>query len=124
MAPLWSLLLALFLGLLPASPPALAAASPLQVDHYRCAGDPLGAAVYAGAVDAVEIPNTVAGTPPGAYVLITWRGLSLQLPRTNNAGAPSYTDGRWWWSPVDPERPEFKQRRVAVETYDCARDRG
>jgi hypothetical protein len=77
--------------------------------------------VYAGAVDAVGIPNTVAGTPPGAYVLISWRDLRLQLPRTNNAGPPSYTDGRWWWSPVDPEQPEFKQRRAAVEAYACKR---
>jgi hypothetical protein len=121
MAPLWCVLLALLLGLVPAAPPALAAEQPVQVDHYRCAGDPLRAAVYAGAVDAVGIPNTVAGTPPGAYVLISWRDLRLQLPRTNNAGPPSYTDGRWWWSPVDPEQPEFKQRRAAVEAYACKR---
>ena len=43
------------------------------------------------------IPNTSAGTLPGDGVLIHWRKLTLQLPRTNNAGAPSYTDGRWWW---------------------------
>jgi len=56
------------------------------------------------------------------YVVMAWRGVSLQLPRTNNAGAPSYTDGRWWWSPVDPEHPEFKQRRGGVESYICERE--
>jgi hypothetical protein len=121
MAPLCSLLLALLLWLVPAPPQALAADQSLQVDHYLCEGEPLRAAVYAGAVDAVGIPNTVAGTPPGAYVVLQWRDLNLQLPRTNNAGPPSYTDGRWWWSPVDPQRPEFKQRRAAVEIYACER---
>ncbi len=52
-------------------------------------------------------------------MVLQWRGVSLQLPRTNNAGPPSYTDGRWWWSPVDPDRPEFLQRRGAVENYGC-----
>jgi hypothetical protein len=73
-------------------------------------------------VDAPAIPNMAAGTPPGAYVVLAWRGVRLQLPRTNNAGAPSYTDGRWWWSPVDPEHPEFKQRRGGVESYICERE--
>jgi hypothetical protein len=121
MAWLVSLLLALLLWLAPAPSRALAADQPLQVEHYLCEGDPLRAAVYPGAVDAVGIPNTVAGTPPGAYVVLPWRDLRLQLPRTNNAGPPSYTDGRWWWSPVDPDRPEFKQRRAAVEIYACER---
>jgi len=116
-----SLLLALLLSLPPLPTPALAAEQPLQVDQYVCEGEPLRATVYAGAVDAVDIPNTVAGTVPGAYALLQWRDLSLQLPRTNNAGAPSYTDGRWWWSPEDPERPEFKQRRASVTTYSCLR---
>ena len=49
------------------------------------------------------------------------RGVSLQLPRTNNAGTPSYTDGRWWWQALDPDRPEFSQRRGEVEHYSCER---
>ncbi len=125
---LLSLLLALLLSaaaLSPLSvgpPPAWAAGPvPLQVDRYLCEGDPLEARVFAGAVDATGIPNTSARTPPGAYVVLQWRGVSLQLPRTNNAGAPSYTDGRWWWSPVDPDQPQFRQRRGAVESYGCER---
>jgi hypothetical protein len=121
---LLSLLLTLMLALMPAAPAALAADQPLQVDHYLCEGEPLQAAVYAGAVDAIGIPNTVAGTVPGAYVVLQWRDLSLQLPRTNNAGPPSYTDGRWWWSPVEPQAPEFRQRRASVTTYDCGPDPG
>jgi hypothetical protein len=126
MAWLVSLLLSLLLVA-----PAWAAASelqqqlqqqPLQRDIYLCGGDPLQADVFAGAVDAPAIPNMAAGTPPGAYVVLAWRGVRLQLPRTNNAGAPSYTDGRWWWSPVDPEHPEFKQRRGGVESYICERE--
>jgi len=92
---------------------------PLQQDRYLCDGDPLLVEVFAGAVDAPGIPNTAAGTPPGAYVVLQWRGLTLQLPRTNNAGAPSYTDGRWWWQTDDPAQPTFKQRRSGIETYSC-----
>jgi hypothetical protein len=94
---------------------------PLQRNTYVCEGDPLVAEVFAGAVDAPAIANMAAGTPPGAYVVLAWRGISLQLPRTNNAGAPSYTDGRWWWSPADPEHPDFWQRRAGVESYACGR---
>ena len=126
MAWLFSLLLALVL-LLPVAAearPAWATGSevlsePLQVDDYFCEGQPLRAATYSGAVDAVGIPNSAAGTVPGSYVVLTWRDLRLQLPRTNNAGAPSYTDGRWWWRAEDPDRPEFRQRRATVTTYAC-----
>lgn len=58
---------------------------------------------------------------PGAFIVLQWRGVSLQLPRTNNAGVPSYTDGRWWWQVIDPDHPDFAQRRGAIETYACER---
>ena len=118
-SPLLALLLAVLLALGSAAATAVAAEKPLRVDHYLCEGEPLRAALYPGAVDAMGIPNTVAGTVPGAYVVLQWRDLHLQLPRTNNAGPASYTDGRWWWSPVDPEAPEFRQRRATVTTYGC-----
>ena len=108
-------LLALVLSLVPLLQPRAAAAA----DHYLCAGDPLRAEVVAGAVDAVGIPNSSGGTVPGAFIVLQWRGVSLQLPRTNNAGVPSYTDGRWWWQALDPDHPDFAQRRGAIETYPC-----
>ena len=114
-------LLSLLLCLLLAGPAMAAGPEPLQREAYLCEGEPLLAEVFAGAVDAPGIPNTAAGTVPGAYVVLQWRGVRLQLPRTNNAGAPSYTDGRWWWSPGDPDHPEFKQRRGGVERYGCER---
>ena len=90
--------------------------------RYRCGGDLLLARSENGAVDAVAIPNTSAGTPPGAFVVLEWRGISLQLPRTNNAGAPSYTDGRWWWSLENPDQPRFRLRRGAIEEFPCSRE--
>ncbi|MEB3276994.1 MAG: hypothetical protein VKM92_08515 [Cyanobacteriota bacterium] len=120
MAQLLLPLLALMLSVvLPVCPAWAAGPEPLQQDQYLCDGDPLLAQVFAGAVDAPGIPNTAAGTAPGAYVVLRWRGVSLQLPRTNNAGAPSYTDGRWWWQAADPAHPEFRQRRGDVEAYSC-----
>ena len=97
--------------------PAFAATT----SSYACGGDPLEAVADNGAVDAVGIPNQTAGTVPGAFVVLRWRGVSLQLPRTNNAGAPSYTDGQWWWSLEDPERPRFQRSRGAIETFPCER---
>lgn len=105
------------LPLLQAPAPALAA-SP---EAYRCDGDPLLALADNGAVDAIGIPNTAAGTVPGAFVVLRWRGVTLQLPRTNNAGAPSYTDGKWWWSLEDPAAPRFQQRQGSVISYACER---
>jgi hypothetical protein len=97
-------------------------ASPAQAaEHYLCDGDPLVAAVHSGAVDAPGIPNSSAGTVPGAFLVLEWRGVSLQLPRTNNAGTPSYSDGRWWWQALNPDQPAFAQRRGDWEYYSCER---
>ena len=52
-------------------------------------------------------------------MLLSWRDVTLQLPRTNNAGVPSYTDGRWWWREEDPEHPEFLERRGQIIRHDC-----
>ena len=87
--------------------------------HFLCEGEPLIAEVHIGAVDAPGIPNTAGGTVPGAFIVLQWRGVSLQLPRTNNAGIPSYSDGRWWWQALDPEHPDFAQRRGDWENYSC-----
>jgi hypothetical protein len=113
MLPLWDLM---------AAPTGLALGDPAP-EHFLCDSDPLVASVHNGAVDADEIPNTANGTVPGAFIVLQWRGVSLQLPRTNNAGTPSYSDGRWWWKALDPEHPEFAQRRGDWENYACARDR-
>jgi len=113
---LLSLVLALLMLL--AAPAAWAAA---VSERYMCDGDRLEAIFHNGAVDASEIPNSEGGTVPGAFIVLQWRGLSLQLPRTNNAGIPSYTDGRWWWQAVDPDRPNFREDRGSVKTYLCSR---
>ena len=96
--------------------------NPTSAD-WLCEGDRLNIQVIPGAVDvsglAGGIPNMASGTVPGDGILLKWRDLSLQLPRTNNAGTPSYTDGRWWWRAEDPRHPEFKQRRGSVVSYQC-----
>ncbi|MBW4531481.1 MAG: NAD(P)-binding protein [Aphanothece saxicola GSE-SYN-MK-01-06B] len=111
---LLALLLLLCLAL---AGPARAAAA--EAVPYRCDGDLLLATSDNGAVDAPGIPNTTGGTVPGATVLLEWRDLRLQLPRTNNAGPPSYTDGLWWWSLEDPQQPRFLHRRGAIERFSC-----
>lgn len=90
--------------------------------RFLCAGDPLEAIAFNGAVDAADIPNSTADTVPGAFLVLRWRQWNLQLPRTNNAGVPSYSDGRWWWQARDPEHPDFAQLRGNVEHYSCERD--
>ena len=124
-ASLLTIVLSLALALMPALP-AWAAAAPAggeaaTVESYLCAGEPLQASVYRGAVDAPAIPNSDGGTVPGGFIVLAWRGVHLQLPRTNNAGVPSYTDGRWWWQAADPENPSFAERRGGVTTYPCER---
>ena len=85
---------------------------------WMCEGDRLSVEITQGAVDLTGlkqgIPNTSEGTLPGDGVVLRWRDLELQLPRTNNAGSPSYTDGRWWWRVVDASAPEFWERRGSV----------
>ena len=87
--------------------------------QFLCEGDPLEALAFKGAVDAADIPNSNANSVPGAFVVLRWRDVSLQLPRTNNAGVPSYSDGRWWWQALDPDHPEFAQLRGDVQQYRC-----
>ena len=86
---------------------------PSMASTYVCDGDALIATIDRGAVDAIGIPNSVDGTVPGSYVVLEWRDLHLQLPRTNNAGAPSFSDGKWWWDLNDPDQPGFKLRQGA-----------
>jgi hypothetical protein len=113
---LLSLVVALLMLL--AAPAAWATAVP---ERYLCDGDALEVTLHTGAVDASKIPNSEGGTVPGAFIVLRWRGLSLQLPRTNNAGIPSFTDGRWWWQAVDPDRPDFREHRGTFKTYACSR---
>ena len=116
---LLALPIVLAVGIATAGPaPALAEAE-FGAQHYLCDGEPLLAEIHNGAVDAIGIPNSSAGTVPGAFVVLQWRGISLQLPRSNNAGEPSYTDGRWWWSSPAPDQIEFEQLRGAVHSYSC-----
>jgi hypothetical protein len=123
---LLALLIVLAVGMAIAGPaPALALAEAgAGAQHYLCDGEPLVAEIHNGAVDAIDIPNSSAGTVPGAFVVLQWRGISLQLPRSNNAGQPSYTDGRWWWSSPAPDQPEFEQLRGKVHSYSCERISG
>ena len=114
MTQLLALLLALLLPVL-----GLVASPAEAAERWLCDGDLLVATVHNGAVDAAEIPNSAGGTVPGAFIVLQWRGVSLQLPRTNNAGTPSYSDGRWWWQALDADHPEFAQRRGDWETYRC-----
>ena len=91
---------------------------------WICEGDRLTAEPLTLGQDAIGVtesplPNSAAGTVPGDGVLLHWRGVTLQLPRTNNAGTPSYTDGRWWWQVEDPLHPDFRERRGSVITYAC-----
>jgi hypothetical protein len=120
---LLALVLVLCLGLgLPSAAAAVAVTAVAVTDGglaYLCDGDPLRALADRGPVDADGIPNTAAGTVPGATVVLEWRGQRLQLPRTNNAGPPSYTDGIWWWSLEDPAHPRFLHRRGAIESFSC-----
>lgn len=115
----------LLLALLAAAPlPAAAAAAPAS-ERFRCDGVPLTATLYGGAVDDPTIPNSSAGTLPGAFVQLQWQlageSIALQMPRTNNAGPPSFSDGKWWWSLEDARHPRFRLRQGsgAIEEFAC-----
>jgi len=88
---------------------------------YRCDGDPLTALLVKGPMDDPSIPDpSTAPVPVGGSVVLAWRGLSLQLPRTNNAGPASFSDGKWWWSLEDPTHPRFRLRRPLGDIQDFA----
>lgn len=100
------------------------AASPPSLQAYSCAGDPLTALLVKGPMDEPNIPDpSTAPVPIGGSVVLQWRGLSLQLPRTNNAGPASFSDGKWWWSLADPAHPSFRLRRPFgdIEDFACER---
>jgi hypothetical protein len=113
--------------LLLAAAPAQAADPAPAAEHFRCDGVALTATLHGGAVDDPAIPNRSGGTLPGAFVQLQWQRagepIALQLPRTNNAGAPSFTDGKWWWSLEDPSHPRFRLRRGGgdIEDFACER---
>lgn len=115
-------LVAIALSLLMLLAARSADASSSAIQHFLCEGEPLETLAFNGPVDAADIPNSNADTVPGAFMVLHWRKLSLQLPRTNNAGVPSYSDGRWWWQALDPDHPDFAQLRGNVERYSCERE--
>jgi hypothetical protein len=102
----------LVVGALPVSAAWICDGDRLTAEPIQLGRDAIGAT-------AQPIPNSSQGTVPGDVILLSWRGVTLQLPRTNNAGAPSYTDGRWWWQVEDPDHPDFRQRRGTIVSYDC-----
>ena len=92
-----------------------------SAEAFRCDGDPLRAQLVRGAMDEPGIPDPSSGpVPVGGFVVLHWRDLSLQLPRTNNAGPASFTDGQWWWSLEDPAHPRFRLRRSLGDVQDFA----
>ena len=117
-------LLLLVLVVAPAHAAGPADTAPVP-EAFRCDGVPLTATLHGGAVDDPAIPNRSGGTLPGAFVQLQWQRdralIALQLPRTNNAGAPSFTDGKWWWSLEDPQHPRFRLRQGtgAIEDFAC-----
>ena len=93
-------------------------------ESYRCDGEPLTALLMPGAMDEATLPDpSTAPVPIGGYVVLKWHDLSLQLPRTNNAGPASFTDGGWWWSLEDQDHPRFRLRRGLGNIQDFACDR-
>ena len=89
--------------------------------RYRCDGEPLTAQLIAGPMDDPSLPDPSSGPVPiGGFVVLRWRDLSLQLPRTNNAGPASFTDGKWWWSLEDPAHPRFRLRQGLGQVQDFA----
>jgi hypothetical protein len=93
-------------------------------EPYLCDGEPLTALLVKGPMDEPAIPDPSSGPVPiGGNVVLAWRGLSLQLPRTNNAGPASFSDGKWWWSLEDPVHPRFRLRRPLgdIQDFTCER---
>jgi hypothetical protein len=77
-----------------------------------------------GAMDEATLPDpSTAPVPIGGYVVLQWQDQSLQLPRTNNAGPASFTDGRWWWSLEDQDHPRFRLHSGFGNVQDFACDR-
>ena len=88
---------------------------------YFCDGDPLTALLVKGPLDEPAIPDpSNAPVPIGGSVVLRWRGVNLQLPRTNNAGEASFSDGKWWWSLEDPAHPRFRLRQPLGEAREFA----
>jgi hypothetical protein len=128
LARLWALLLSglliccVWIGLACAAPAI--ADTPLPPQAYLCDGDPLIAELVRGPMDDPTIPDpSAAPVPVGGWVVLRWRELNLQLPRTNNAGQASFSDGKWWWSLEDPAHPRFRLRRPLGEPQEFACER-
>ena len=118
----WLLSLAILLAPFPLAAAWALNSPPAQ--SYRCDGEPLTALLVRGAMDEATIPDpSNAVVPIGGYVVLQWQGISLQLPRTNNAGPASFTDGKWWWSLEDPDHPRFRLRSGLGAIQDFACDR-
>lgn len=95
------------------------AVTTFEPQAFLCDGDPLTALLVKGPLDEPAIPDpSNAPVPIGGGVVLRWRDLTLQLPRTNNAGEASFSDGKWWWSLEDPAHPRFRLRQPLGQADD------
>ena len=118
-SPLSALLAVGLLILLVSWPAPVRAETTASAQRFHCDGDPLSALLVPGPMDEPGIPDPSTGpVPVGGFVVLHWRDLNLQLPRTNNAGTASFTDGTWWWSLDDPARPRLRLRRSRGDVQD------
>ncbi len=85
---------------------------------FLCDGDQLEASIYNNQDGAYKLVKSSQSLDAGSFVILLWRDLELMLPRTFNEGETSFTDGKWWWSYEDAERPRFRLRKPLGEVQD------
>ncbi len=112
-----SFILSLFVVILPPS-------------KFICESEPLNVTIYNNLNGDYQIAHDLENIDAGAFALIKWKGLSIMIPRTFNAGEISFSDRKWWWSyqdrenPLDIDHPRFRHllQRGQIEDYSCFPD--
>ncbi len=116
--PVWLPCLLLLVGLLIARPSAAWSSLP---QHYSCGGDPLLARVETRFDLFGELDPLPASGPPDSLVVLQWRNLTLQLPRSQDPGPASYTNGTWTWDGTDSRHPRLSLLREERQDFPCTR---
>ena len=94
---------------------------------FDCDGDPLKATIRNNLNGDFALTTDLEKVDQGAFVVLTWKDITLMLPVSFQKGEISFTDRKWLWSYQDNEKglhednPRFAQLmpRGEIIEHEC-----
>ena len=95
--------------------------------NFNCDGDRLTAVIRNNLNGDFAITDDLENIDKGAFIVLSWRDISLMLPVSFKVGSISFTDKKWLWSYQDEKNglrmdaPRFAKRLPdgEIQEFSC-----